>query len=158
MRGLRSPFFLCVGLALLCHAGCGPSTSEISGKVTIGTKAVVCGTVNLMGEGDLTYQGQIEPDGKFVIKGVPHGEYRVMVFSQDPSPPSAVKRKEKIAPGADIRTKEREEFRSKWTPLPKKYNSYEESGLTVRVNQAHHVFDIPLQEEIPLKEETPLKE
>ena len=111
LSAVACPRLFIMGLALCQVAGCGPSPGEISGTVTFQGKTLASGTVIIVGSDLLTYYGNIEDDGTYTVAKVPTGPAKIVVFS----PPA---------------------FRAdpkKWFPLPKKYEEFETSGLTLTV-------------------------
>ena len=140
---LRRALCAGIGVILACQMGCGQKSAKLSGKVTLNSKSLVWGTVNLQSEDEKAYQGQIQPDGSYEIDKVPLGKYAIMIFS--PEPVSAKGRKKKdLPPQAEQNFKKKEELREKWFAIPAKYGDYAESGLSVTVDQSITPFDIRL--------------
>ncbi len=139
----------CVSLVL---AGCGPGIASAQGKVTHKGKPVVCGSVVFVGPDGMTKAAAIK-DGTYSIDGVGAGRVQVGVVSEDPARPldpyKAVGSKGKgaeptddsglpaPAPGRAANPGDRSNWaepnvdRSKWFPLPKKYELPGTSGLVV---------------------------
>lgn len=125
------------------QVGCGPSTVNVTGTVTMAGKPVVWGTVNLLAENGQTFQGQIQPDGKYTVQGAPLGTLKATVFSPDPLPPSSgAPRKEALSAALSGKA----ELRARWFPIPDKYSNFESSGLAVNAGRNPTQFDITLKE------------
>ena len=61
-------------LTLAClPAGCAPSTTTASGKVSYQGKPVVWGSVTLVAADGTVHQAGIEPDGSYKVPNVPVG-------------------------------------------------------------------------------------
>jgi hypothetical protein len=147
MKAFRSP--LLIGLCFSCLAGCGQK-AHVYGTVALDGRPLVWGSVNLMDAGGHAFQGQIQPDGKYEIDGVPYGKFSVMISNPDPRPPLWKRQvsAEAIQARKDKKprelTKELKEFHSKWFAIPDKYQDYNQSGLSLDVNRSSVIFDIPL--------------
>src|SRR5262245_45622540 len=129
-------------------AGCGVSSQpvDVSGKVTYQGKPVVCGSVTLVDANGIAKSGNIGPEGTYIVKGIAPGTAKVAVISLDPARPlnplgaagagtDDSGRAPAAAPAATDRSNwtEPNVDRSKWTPLPKKYEFAHTSGVTVDV-------------------------
>jgi hypothetical protein len=158
-------------LPLLCGlAGCGPGVGDVSGKVTYRGKTVVCGSVVLVGPDGLTKVGPISQDGTYLVQGVGAGRAGVAVFSLDPArpldpyktaqthgkadaePPADADRNPDAgrvvvnAPSDRSNWTEPNVDRSKWFPLPQKYERVDQSGVTVEVHSGTNTgVDIDLK-------------
>jgi hypothetical protein len=148
--------------ALACAAaalppGCGRGPADVSGRVTHNGRPVVCGSVTLVGPDGMTRTGRIGPDGSYTVTGVGSGAVRVAVVSDDPARPldpfkvgrdggragaepaddsgrnPDAGRAGAAPPGDRSNWAEPGVDRSKWFPLPKKYELVGTSGLTVEV-------------------------
>jgi len=150
MGAFRPGYFLWIPFLLLCQPGCSARAAKVSGTVvyndTINDYPLIWGTVNLMSEDQKPYQGQIQPDGTYVINGVPFGKYAVMIHSPEPNPAAADARKKKLSPQIEKKIKEKAEFRNKWFAIPERYSDFTQSGLVLKVEQANTTFDIKLTE------------
>jgi hypothetical protein len=128
-------------------SGCGKSTTTVEGVVTYLDKPLVDGAVTLIGPEGLTYQGQIQPDGKFVVDAVPAGNYKVSVVSVDRVRPNAKRGASKDKFQADVPLKEKRKKKDGslpgWFPIPEKYSKFDESGLSITVGKEPVHFDIP---------------
>lgn len=87
MRVSNRAVMLVLGLLIASVAGCGQREANVGGRVTFQEKPVVFGTVTLMAEDGVPFQGQIQPDGTFLVERVPLGTYRVAVHSPDRNRP-----------------------------------------------------------------------
>jgi hypothetical protein len=136
-----------VGLlaVLLAALGCGGGPADVSGKVSYQGKTLVFGTVVMQGPDGLAIPGTINPDGTYRVVGVAPGKVLIGVVSRDPGPPSAAKGRvsgktsregEEAGPGAE---------RSKWFPIPPKYEDHTKSGLTTTLKPGPNQYDIDLQ-------------
>jgi hypothetical protein len=112
---------------LLPLAGCAPSTGDVSGTVSIGSKPIPYGRVlfQTVSEPHKTCSGYIK-DGSYTIKSVPVGEVKVAIESfppptVDPNPPK----------GLDLKIQK--PSTTQQVPIPKKYRDVEKSGLKYTV-------------------------
>jgi hypothetical protein len=126
--------------------GCGKGQGTVSGMVTLEGRGLKFGSVLLVGEDQVRYPGAIERDGTYRIENVPFGTVRVAVSSIDPQEQYVSKfkneRKGKLgAKAADQAPVDNEG----WFPIPADYGNPSKSGLTLTVDQANKVFDIPLK-------------
>jgi len=109
----------CSAMLLFAMSGCGdgrPSRVPVSGQVLIDGKPLTGGTLQVIPEGDRAAYGDIGPDGRFKLStftdndGCVLGKHKVVVVSR-----------EIINAGSQ-----------RWL-APKKYSSFEESGLNVDI-------------------------
>jgi hypothetical protein len=138
---------------LLGVAGCGSSFSEAAGRITYLGKPVVCGSVIFVGPDGMTKVFNINADGTYVARGIGTGRAQVGVISQDPARPLDPLRAEKThgkevsEPASDVdrdpnagrviknppddrsNWAEPTVDRTKWFPLPQKYEMVHTSGL-----------------------------
>src|SRR5262245_48665591 len=168
---MTSKLRLMIVLPLLALAGgCSPAVCDVSGKVTYLGKPVVCGTVIFVGPDGMTKAANISQDGTYRVKGVGVGHARVGVVSQDPARPLDPYKAErthgkdaveptddsgrdpnagrvfKNPPADKSNWTEPNVDRSKWTPLPKKYEYVPPSGLTVDLKGGENTgIDLNLQ-------------
>src|SRR6516162_7404846 len=82
---VRSSFRTGVAIAFLTLAavGCG-GRGDVSGKVSHKGKTLVFGTVQFEASDGTIKQANIETDGSYSIPGVPVGEAKVAVSSENP--------------------------------------------------------------------------
>jgi hypothetical protein len=161
---------LCALVAALGgFTGCGRGTGDVSGRVTHKGKTVVCGSVTLVGPDGMTKSGRINPDGTYSVSGVGAGTVQLAVVSDDPARPldpykagkthgKAVTeptddsgrdpeagRTVPVAPTDRSNWAEPDVDRSKWFPLPKKYELVATSGLTIEIKAGSNTgIDIEL--------------
>jgi hypothetical protein len=139
---------LATSLLAIILSGCGKSTTTVTGVVTYLDKPLVYGSVTLISPEGLTYQGQIQPDGKFVVETVPAGIFRVSVVSIDRMRPNANRDMSKDKLPAEVLPKAKIRKKSVslpgWFPIPEKYSKLDESGLSVTVGREPVQFDIQL--------------
>jgi hypothetical protein len=146
-----------LALLLASLAGCGPGVGDVTGRVTHRGKPVVCGSVVLVGPDGMTKVGAIAADGTYAVSGVGAGRAGVAVFSLDPARPldpykaARTHGKAEAEPPADADRNpdagrvvthapaDRSNWadptvdRSKWFPLPPKYERVDLSGITVEI-------------------------
>jgi hypothetical protein len=154
-RRVAGPLFF--GLLLCCLCGCAPAIGDVAGRVTYRGKTVVCGSVVLVGPDGMTKVGNISQDGSFMIKDVGAGKVGVAVFSLDPARPldpykaSRTHGKAEAEPPADAERPadygrvvttvptDRSNWadpnvdRTKWFPLPQKFERVDQSGVTIEI-------------------------
>jgi hypothetical protein len=63
-----------------------PPGSELSGRVTLGDKPIVFGTVTAVASDNRVFTAPILPDGTYVLRNVPPGPVRLAVSSPNPRP------------------------------------------------------------------------
>jgi hypothetical protein len=130
--------------ALVLIAGCGKSSGNVSGKVTLDGQP-------LKGGGTVTFQGSkggvsgtISPEGSYTISNVPPGEVKITlapgmatgaVASATPGDPGKMQPPKTLAPPAPVLPHGN---------IPEKYTKPETSGLTYTVKSGNQTFDIPL--------------
>jgi hypothetical protein len=156
-RGTAAGLLLAV--ILLTPAGCGPGVCDVSGRITYHGKPVVCGSVLFVGPDGITKVVNLNPDGTYLVKGVGVGRAQVGVVSQDPARPldpykaDRTHGKEVSEPVSDTDRdpnagrvfknppNDRSNWteptvdRSKWFPLPQKYEMVHTSGLTTELKR-----------------------
>ena len=115
-------------VALFC-AGCG-RVGQVAGKVSYRDKPLPDGTVLLLASDGQAYDGQIQPDGTFVIHNVPAGAARVAVTSMTAGDA------DKSGGKGDERAKQRNIAKGgARSRIPTKYSDFNQSGLTVTVEK-----------------------
>ena len=130
-----------VALALLTLAavGCG-ARGDVSGKVTYKGKSLVFGTVQFEASDGTIKQANIETDGSYTIPGVPVGEAKVAVSSDNPK-------------GGNFQPLQREgmpppkplpEVKG-WFSIPLEYRDLSKPKLTYTVKSGINRYDIELK-------------
>jgi len=140
---------VCLQAALLAlsAAGCGLARCDVSGKVTYQGKAIVCGCILLVGADGLPITANLSAEGEYEAKQVPVGKVDVAVYSLDP----ARARDPEQARGAegDLLDKRNwmnpEVDRSKWFPIPRRYEMVQTSGLSAELKRGQNTVDFDLQ-------------
>jgi hypothetical protein len=145
--------------------GCGLARCDVSGKVTYRGKPVVCGCVVLVGVDGLPITANLEQDGSYAAKEVPVGKVQAAVYSLDPArardperergagggvfdaadptapkdlPPRAV-------PGDKSNWMNPEVDRSKWFPLPRRFETIQTSGLSALLERGQNTVHFELK-------------
>ena len=133
---------------LLAVAGCGESKADVSGRVTHQGKTVSWGTVILQGPNGIPMSGAINPDGTYTVQGVAAGKVRIGVISRDPGVRAGVRSRrvdKGDAAGAPPPQPPPPAIdRSKWFPLPEKYEDPTKSGLETTIKGGATSYDIDL--------------
>jgi hypothetical protein len=123
----------------LAAVGCG-GRGDVSGKVSYQGKLLVFGTVQFEASDKTIKQANIEPDGSYSIPGVPVGEAKVAVSSDNPK-------------GSNFQPLQREgqpppkplpEVKG-WFPIPPGYQDLSKPKLTYTVNRGKNTYDIELK-------------
>lgn len=148
--------------------GCGGGNSKVRGKVTFNSKPVVWGTVVLVDSTGQYHQGDIDLNGHYEIDNVPAGIVKIGVVSIDPDSgghgrgdPVAKAGKvggpmkinsddprEKVLgePGGKKSTPDRPRPPAgAWFPIPPKFRTPEDSGLSGEVKGKDAVLNIDLK-------------
>ena len=132
--------------------GCGAGTSSLSGQVTFQGKPVIYGSVVAVAKNQQSFQGAIETDGSYSIPGIPSdiGRLTITVHSPDPNPvsPRSGRANAKGVRAARERSKgesQVDEDTRGWFPIPAKYTKFDESGLSVEIDEALVTYDIDLK-------------
>jgi hypothetical protein len=136
----RAALLVAAGWTAGLVAGCGgrgPQTGEAYGRVTVKDKPVTAGTVKFFPEagGDPVGTG-IMPDGTYRATGVPVGRSKVAVetlhFKQLTPPPPGI-------------AKQLGGPRTKYVPIPERYEKPGTSGLAVEVERGAKEWNIELR-------------
>jgi hypothetical protein len=141
---------------LLC-TGCG-SKGDIKGKVTFKDKTVVYGTVNLIDSEGVPHPGVIDPQGNYLIRGVPIGLAKLAVNSPDPKVvydqvhamqsgrPNRSNDGKKGKGNADKVPKPDPEVVKNWVEITQpNVGDPEKSGLTIEVKSGENPHNIQLK-------------
>jgi hypothetical protein len=135
--------FLRTGIAIafltLAALGCG-GRGDVSGKVTYQGKALVFGTVQFEASDGTIKQANIEPDGSYVIPGVPVGEAKVAVSSENPKSSNFQPLQREGQPPP----KPLPEVKG-WFPIPSGYQDLSKAKLTYTVKSGKNTYDIDLK-------------
>jgi hypothetical protein len=130
-----------VALAFLTLAavGCG-GRGDMSGKVTYKGKPLVFGTVQFEASDKTIKQANIEKDGSYSIPGVPVGDAKVAVSSDNPQS-SAFQplQREGMPPPKPL-----PEVKG-WFPIPPEYQDLSKPKLTYTVKRGKNTYDIDLK-------------
>ena len=138
-RRLFSRAALVAALVTLLTLGCG-GRGDVSGKVTYNGKPLVFGTVQFEASDKTIKQANIEPDGSYSIPGVPVGEAKVAVSSDNPrSSAFQPLQREGLPP-----PKPMPEVVG-WFPIPTKYQDLSNPKLTYTVKGGNNTYDIDLK-------------
>ena len=137
---LAVPFGFLLGWLLWCSPGQG----HVHGQVKYQGKVVSQGSVVMVGDNRKPIVGRIETDGTYSVPGVPAGVVRIAVLSPRPggalnSGPTGLG----LRKDATRMTAKAE--RSRWFPLPEKYEDPDTSGLTTEIHRGDNTFDIELR-------------
>lgn len=137
-------------LAAAALTGCGPSTTDMTGKVTYQGKPVVYGSVVVIDSAGAPKSGQIQPDGTYLVSGVLVGPVKAAVTSPPPpgSQPAAKTRSDARdaddkPPPPDIPAAPPEVIKN-WVALPNKFGDLNDSGLVGDVKSGQP-FDLDLK-------------
>jgi hypothetical protein len=131
---------------LLVLAGCAGGKADVTGKVTHQGKTVTWGTVIVQGPDGAPVTGAIQPDGTYSVQGVATGKVLIGVISRDPGVRAGPANRggfksqhgdQPPPPPPDI-------DRSKWFPLPAKYETPETSGITTTLHSGANQYDVDL--------------
>lgn len=150
---------LSVGLTVLCalgSAGCEGGTGDLSGKVTYRGKAVVSGSVTVVGADGLPHVGPIGPDGTYAVSGVPAGPVRIAVMSPNPVDVATARTGRGGAARDGGRGGEAREpppgapaapdpvAAKNWFPLPEEAGDVSRSGLKTMLQRGPNIFDLAI--------------
>jgi hypothetical protein len=145
----RQTITLAAACLLLGLTGCGKGQATISGTVTFEGKPLKFGSVFMVGEDRESHSSEIGADGTYRIEKVPFGNARVVVSSIDPQE-NLVPAFPNNRPGAlGPKLPPGRVNNEGWFPIPADYGDLNKSGLTLTVDQANKVFDIPLKAKGP---------
>jgi hypothetical protein len=128
-----------VALLALVVTGCG-GRGNVSGKVTYKGKPLVWGTVQFQGSDNMIRQANIEPDGTYSVTGVITGEAKAAVSSINPASSDFQPRRAEGRPPPPPRPQVKG-----WFPIPKKYQTTFDSGLTYTIKRGENKIDIELE-------------
>jgi hypothetical protein len=123
-------------------AGCAPNndrpkTVPVQGKVTFKGEPVTKGTVTFQADSGQSAVGQIQPDGTYRLgsfeqnDGAIPGHYKVMIIANDADPTKIPGSSPGYKPPRDL--------------VPRKYGSFETSGLEADVAEGKTAIDFELK-------------
>jgi len=138
---VRSFFRPGVAMALLTLAavGCG-GRGDVSGVVSYKGKPLVFGTVQFEARDGTIKQANIETDGSYSIPGVPVGEAKVAVSSDNPrSGAFQPLQREGMPPPTPL-----PEVKG-WFPIPPEYQDLSKPKLTYTVKRGKNTYEIDLK-------------
>jgi hypothetical protein len=133
---------------LVVAPGCAKPVGDVSGKVTVKGQNLEYGTVTYMASDGTGYQGEIQPDGSYSIKGIPLGAAKIAVTSIDPEFTNKMKaqvekmRNQKEKP--TLQTDMAKYDISKYRKAPEKYGNPESSELQFDVKPGQNKKDIDI--------------
>jgi hypothetical protein len=153
---MRSFCFRAVLLTLtLPIVACSPgsATSELTGKVTYKGSPLTMGEVYVKSEDGREVSNTINPDGTYTIKNVPRGTLKVRIHCIDEKAYNEYNNaltgrtgSEPRGPDGTVRPKGSKILEaSDFAKIPKKYDEYENSGLTVEVKDSKAQKDFVLE-------------
>ena len=130
----------------LAAAGCGNGLNDctLTGQVTYQGKPVVYGVVIVQGASGIKRSRPIQPDGRYIVEGLPAGPVKITVEGP-PEPPDPATRLSQpthrpAGPPPNLPVIDR----SKWVQLPEKYADPDQSGLATTVKRGTNPFDIDM--------------
>ncbi len=132
MTASRFPAALLVGL--VAFAGCNARTGSISGTVTVDGVPIGNGSVTIVGEQGAPASASIVA-GEYRVEKVPIGPARIAVRSLPP--PSMMAPPPKAGSGSETAA-----VPSTFEPLPDRYLTPEQSGLSLEVVAGEQQHDI----------------
>jgi hypothetical protein len=146
---LVDSFSKTLGVMLLLVTGCGGGLGTVTGKVTYQNRALVHGSVVILGADGVPKTAAIGADGSYAFYGVPSGEVKVAVHSPDPAglEMMAQEAMKKRQPGVPAPTNRQPSGidGAKWMPIPDHYGDFNRSGLKTTVRSGTNTFNIDLQ-------------
>jgi hypothetical protein len=133
---------------LLVLAGCS-GKADVTGKVIHQGKTVLFGTVIMQGPDGIPMTGMIQSDGTYVVQGVASGKVLIGIVSRDPGVLGGNKGRRRVdkgdANGGNLETTVTPIIeRSKWFPIPQKYEDPVQSGIQAKIGSGSVSYDINL--------------
>jgi hypothetical protein len=142
-------------------SGCGVSRCDVTGTVKYQGKPVVCGAISFFGSDGIPVTVGLRPDGSYEAHGVPVGTNVVTIYSLDPARPLDPRKgveliegdvdvgakpapKMKTKPGDRSNWTNPDVDRSKWFPIPPKYERPDFSGLSRELKKGMNQVDFDL--------------
>jgi hypothetical protein len=143
MKGRAIAVLLVSSVCLV--SGCGKPTGDVSGQVSYKGKALEYGSVTISCADGSMSGGEINPDGTYLVKGVPIGKGRVAVTAIDPKKIEANRQAVKEMKDSQKPNPGRPNFDPKtYDSIPTKYGDPTTSGLELDVKTGKNEFNIPL--------------
>lgn len=148
----QTAFSIVAFVAVVSISGCGGGKASVKGKVSYQGKPILMGSVLLVGPDGVTFTGNIEPDGSYVVEGVASGAVRVGVISRKPvggnrgNPESDRPRRTTDGAASPRNLPPPPAELSKWFEIPAKYEEPTTSGLekTIKSGENKDVnIDLP---------------
>jgi hypothetical protein len=143
----------------LATIGC-TGKGDIQGTVSYrpASKKVAFGTVMFIGADNQPRYGIINPDGTYLVRGVPSGKAKITVASPNPVQPPDARGAGRVdraqigdrkpegegEPSATATAQPAPEVAKSWFPIPEKYAEPDKSGLAFDVKRGTNTFDIIL--------------
>ena len=138
--------FVLLALSFAVFSGCGPTKADVKGTVTYKGKALEGGSIQIQSTKGVV-GGDIQPDGTYMVKGVPTGPAKVTVACTDES---AMQYNRELAKGMrehksgqPIPQKDKPKDTLK---TPARYADFDKSGLNVEVKGPVTEFNIELKD------------
>jgi len=134
---------------LLAVPGCGGGKANVTGKVIHQGKTVLFGTVIMQGPDGIPMTGMIQSDGTFIVQGVASGKVLIGVVSRDPGVLAGSKGRRRVdkgdANGGNLESTAAPIIeRSKWFPIPQRYEDPVQSGLQAKIGSGSVNYEINL--------------
>lgn len=133
-----------VAVMLLALAGCGGGKANVTGKVIHQGKTVLFGTVIMQGPDGIPMTGMIQTDGSYIVQGVASGNVLIGVVSRDPGVLAGTGGRRRTGGDGAESTLAPIIERSKWFPIPQKYEDPVRSGLEAKIGTGAQSYDINL--------------
>jgi hypothetical protein len=128
--------------------GCGKGVGDVKGRVTYQNKPLPDGTVKIRGSDGIPRDGEIQPNGEYVVKGVPVGPAQVLVSSFDPKSAEPSKEKAGKDKGSKLVGRVRPvtgDPQDKSSRIPLHYGIFDTSGLSLEVKRGENEYPIDLK-------------
>jgi hypothetical protein len=123
----------------LAAVGCA-GRGDVSGKVSYKGKPLVFGTVQIEASDKTIKQANIETDGSYSIPGVPVGEAKVAVSSDNPKSSAFMPLQREGMPPPEPLPEV-----VGWFPIPVEYQDLSNPKLTYTVKRGKNTYDIELK-------------
>jgi hypothetical protein len=148
-EGRRLRIAVLVFSIVLSAAGCGSSSSSVSGKVSYKGQPLRGGTISFFGDKDWTASSHLSEEGAYSIANVPPGQVRIAVETKTARPPTpprgAMPKPPKDAPVPKGSMYDTEGQAKRYVPIPDQYADKDRSGLTYDVKPGKHEHNIELK-------------